>query len=215
MKTHRKMYNARYGGFLEAYFRNNLREYTICSIIFLIGILLGIVFFNNLSSSQNLEISTYISNSISNIKSINNFSSFELLREGIKNNIITTFSLWILGSTVIGMLLVYLILGFKGFCFGYSISAIIYTLGTGKGTLFALSTIFLKNIIAIPCIIALAVSGMKLYKSIMQDKRKENIKLEVVRHTLFSLFVLILLITSSIIEVYSSQTFLKIFIKYI
>ena len=76
-------------------------------------------------------------------------------------------------------------------------------------------TMFLKNIIAIPCTIALAVSGMRLYKSIMQDRRKENIKLEVLRHTIFSAFILLLLIASSFIEVYTSQALLNYCIKYL
>ena len=132
-----------------------------------------------------------------------------MLKESIGNNIMLVFLLWLMGSTVIGLLLVYLIVCFKGFCFGYTVSSIIYVLGTGKGILFFIITMFLKNIIAIPCTVALAVSGMKLYKSIMQDRRKENIKLEVVRHTVFSIFILILLIASSFIEVYVSQNLLK------
>ena len=61
----------------------------------------------------------------------------------------------------------------------------------------------------------LAVSGMKLHNSIMEDKRKENIKVEILRHTLLSLLVLILLILSSLIEVYISKNLLLFFIKYL
>ncbi|MDO5555094.1 MAG: stage II sporulation protein M [Clostridia bacterium] len=85
----------------------------------------------------------------------------------------------------------------------------------GKGLLFLFSTILLQNILFIPCVIALAVSGMKLHNSIMKDKRRENIKLEILRHTLFSLFILFLLICSSLIEVYVSKNVLLMFIKYI
>lgn len=209
MRTVSRRYSKRYGGVIASHIQNNLREYTIGSIIFLIGILLGIVFVNNLNEVQTFEISTYITESISTIKNAENINKFEILKESIGNNIILVILLWLMGSTVIGLLLVYLIVCFKGFCFGYTLSSIIYVLGTGKGILFFIITMFLKNIIAIPCTIALAVSGMKLYKSIMQDRRKENIKLEVVRHTIFSIFMLVLLIASSFIEVYISQSLLK------
>jgi len=209
MRTVNRRYSKKYSGIIASHVQNNIREYTIGSIIFLIGILLGIVFVNNLNEVQTFEISTYITDSISTIKEAKEINNFSLLKESIGNNIILVILLWLMGSTVIGLLLVYLIVCFKGFCFGYTLSSIIYVLGTGKGILFFILTMFLKNIIAIPCTIALAVSGMRLYKSIMQDRRKENVKLEVIRHTIFALFILILLVSSSIIEVYISQNLLK------
>lgn len=69
--------------------------------------------------------------------------------------------------------------------------------------------------IFIPCILALAVSGMRLHNSIMEDKRRENIKLEILRHTLFSLVITVALILSSLVEVYVSKNFLILLIKYI
>lgn len=209
MRNINRRYNKKYKGIIISHVQNNIREYTIGSIIFLIGILLGIFFVNNLNEVQTFEISTYITDSISTIKEVEKINQLAILKESIGNNIILVVLLWLMGSTVIGLLLVYLIVCFKGFCFGYTLSSIIYVLGTGKGILFFILTMFLKNIIAIPCTIALAVSGMRLYKSIMQDRRKENIKLEVVRHTIFSIFILILLVASSFIEVYVSQNLLK------
>jgi len=209
MRTVSRRYSKKYSGIIASHVQNNIREYTIGSIIFLIGILLGIVFLNNLNEVQSFEINTYITDSISSIKTAEGINEIAMLKESISNNIILVILLWLMGSTVIGLLLVYLIICFKGFCFGYTLSSIIYVLGTGKGILFLIVTMFLKNIIAIPCTIALAVSGMKLYKSIMQDRRKENIKLEVIRHTVFSIFMAILLIASSFIEVYVSQNLLK------
>jgi len=83
-----------------------------------------------------------------------------------------------------------------------------------KGLLFIGISLLLQNLIFIPAILALAVSGFKLYKSIVKDNRKENIKLEMVRHTIFSLVMLGLLVLASIIEIYISDNLLKILIKY-
>ena len=48
----------------------------------------------------------------------------------------------------------------------------------------------------------------------MADKRKENIKLEILRHTVFSLLILAGLIISSIIETYISKNIFMFLIKY-
>lgn len=215
MRNVNRRYNKRHSNIFISHIQNNLREYTIASIIFIIGILLGIVFVNNLNDAQGNEISTYITTSINTLKENSDINNITILKESAQTNIILVILLWLLGSTVIGLLLVYLIVAFKGFCFGYAISAIVYSLETGKAVILLISTMLLKNIIAIPCTIALAVSGMKLYKSIMQDRRKENIKLEVIRHTIFAIFILILLIASSFVEAYLSQGIFKYCLKYL
>ena len=97
---------------------------------------------------------------------------------------------------------------------GYTIATFISTIGFSKGLIFILSSILLQNLVFIPTILALGVSGFKLYKSIVKDKRKENIKLEIIRHTIFSTVMLILLISSSLIESFISTNILKLFIKY-
>lgn len=200
---------------IKTHIENNLREYAIASTIFIIGILFGVIFINNLNNTQNNEIGDYISTSIENLKESQDINQLLFIKETIKENLTFVTLLWLMGSTVIGLLLVYIIVAFKGFCLSYTISAIFHVLNNGKTIAMLVSTMLLKNIIVIPCTIALAVSGMKVYKSIMQDRRRENIKLEILRHTCFSIFILIVLILSSLIEVYLSQLILKCCVKYI
>lgn len=193
---------------------HNIREYTIACIIFLIGIVIGVIFINNLDETVKIEINDYINTVINNLKTNQNINTLLLLKNSISTNLLIVFLVWLMGSTVMGLLIVYFILCFRGFCLGYTVASIIATLGTGKGLLFVLSTMLIQNIIFIPCIISLVVSSMNLYNSIMKDRRKENIKLEILRHTVFSVFILILLILSSIIEVYVSEKLLIFFINY-
>lgn len=93
---------------------------------------------------------------------------------------------------------------YRGFTLGYSISCIVATLGAKNGGIFILSSMLLQNIIFIPVLFALSISGIRLYKSIMKDRGKENIKLEILRHTIFSAILSIMLIVASFIETYVS-----------
>lgn len=213
MKNLSRKYN-RSSSIIISHIQNNFREYLIASIIFVIGILLGIVFVNNLNTAQSNEITEYLTATVTNLKENEHQNILILLKSSIQNNILLVIVLWLMGSTVIGLLLVFFIVCFKGFCLGYTISSIIFVLGTGKGIILFIITMFLKNIIVIPGIICLTVSGMNVYKSIMKNRRKDNIKLEIIRHTLFATFILILLILSSFLEVYLSQAILKYCIKY-
>ena len=103
---------------------------------------------------------------------------------------------------------------YRGFCLGYTIATCISIMGIPKGLIFIFISILLQNIILIPAILALAVSGFKLYKSIVKDNRKENIKLEIARHTIFSIIMLLIMFVSSLIEIFISTNLLKSLIKY-
>ena len=123
MKRYKRKINRQYTGIINSHIQKNIREYTIGSIIFLIGILLGIAFINNLNDVQSNEITSYISNSVSILKQGNEIDKMDILKESIINNIFLVFLLWLIGSTVIGIFLVYIILCFKGFSFRlYNIS---------------------------------------------------------------------------------------------
>lgn len=215
LRSSRIRRNIRHSNVIVSHIESNLREYLVVSIIFIIGILIGIFFINNVSDSEYQETNSYINNFTASLKNQENISESTVLKNSLFNNLSIGILLWILSSTVIGVIIVYIIIAFKGFCFGFTISSIVLALGFKNGTIFILSSMLIQNIIVIPCILALGVSGTRLYKSIMKDREIENIKIELIRHTVFSIFIFILLIFSSILEAYISKNLLTYFIRYI
>ena len=193
---------------------NNLKQYLIVSVLFLVGIIIAVIFTNNDNNTENSKIGNNITTFIECLKTDYQIDKAKLLKELIINNIFTAFILWFMGCVVIGIPVMYALIVYKGFSLGYTISTIILALGTWKGIMFSLITLLLQNLLIIPCIFAISISGIKLYKVILKDKRRENIKVEIIRHTIFSLVILCFLILSSFIEVYVSDTLLGLCIKY-
>ena len=193
----------------------NIKIYTILLIIFMLGLIIGIVVVNNAQDAQKAEINDYINTFINDLKNGAKIDYFKLLKTSFGNNFFTVLILWFMSSTVIGIPIVYGEIGYKGFCLGYTISSVVATLGTGKGILFVITSMLLHNIIFIPCLLLLAVSGINLYKSIIRDRRKENIKIEIIRHTIFSLIILAVLMIASLIETYISSNLLISIVKYL
>lgn len=191
---------------------NNLKSYAIIVIIFTVGIFLGVLFINQ--TEQKEEITEYINTYIEHTKTIQNGDFFGELKDDIKGNILLVLLLWFSGTTIIGIPIVFGILLFRGFCLGYTIASCVYVLGKIKGLIFVLITIFLQNIIFIPAIIILGVSSIKLYTSIIKDRRKENIKLSILKHSIRTVFILIALILSSIIKIGISYKLIIELIKY-
>ena len=196
------------------FLKNNSKEYLLVIIIFIIGMFIGVMLVNNTSVENQQIIENYILNFIEKFKLIANLDKLNLLTTSIKDNIILAIALWIAGTTIIGMPIVFGIILFRGFCFGYTVAAVTFTLGLGKGIFFCILSLFLQNIFFILAILTIGVSSIKLYKSIIADRRRENIKIEIVRHTVISLLMLVVLIFSSFIENRISVNLLKFGIKY-
>lgn len=213
MREIRKRKKAGIKDFILRNIHDNLKSYLIVIILFIIGIVAGVIFINNTNETQGAEIQGYINNFISSLKQDYHIDKMELLKSSLWDNFILIISMWFIGSTVIGIPIVFGIVIFRGFCIGYAVSSAVAVLGAQKGIIFLLTTMFLQNIIFIPVIICMAVSCIRLYKSIMKDKRRENIKLEIIRHTLVSIMLFIVLVLATLIEVYISTNLLMLCIN--
>lgn len=198
---------------IKEHIRKNIKEYLSVCIVFLIGTIIGVMFINNVDEGQKTQITQYLGNFTQALSTDYKIDVGSLLKSSIISNLILAISLWFIGSTVIGIPIIYIIIGVRGFSLGYTISSIMITYTMGKGILFSICSLLLQNIILIPCIIALAVSGIKLYKSIIKDKRRENVKIQIVRHTIFSTFIAALMVVASFVEVYGSSNIVSLCIK--
>ena len=197
------------------YISNNLKEYILVSIIFIIGIFVGVMFINNSSDEQETIITSYISEFIEKFKTIENLDKSSLVVDSIKSNIGLAIIIWLAGTTIIGIPLVWGLILFRGFCLGYTISAISFVIGTGKSVLFCMLGLTLQNLLFIPALLTMGVSSIKLYKDIINDRRKENIKIGIIRHTIISCLMMVVLLIASVLECEISVELLKIGIKYI
>lgn len=191
---------------------NHAKAYFIVVIIFTVGLFLGVLFVNKTENKS--EIEKYINSYIDETKQIQNANYFDELQKDIRSKITLTFFLWFAGTTIIGIPIVLGIILFRGFCLGYTIASCIFALGKVKGLIFVIITVFLQNAIFIPALMILGVSSIKLYTSIIKDRRKENIKVSILKHSIVSIMVMIVLIVSTIVKIEISYRMIVNLIKY-
>ena len=191
---------------------NNAKSYFIVLIIFAVGVFLGVMFINQMQEKSKIE--QYINTYVDETKGLENGDYLSELQNDIFNNVGLVLALWFAGTTIIGIPIVLGIILVRGFCLGYTIASCVFALGRMKGIIFILITTLLQNIIFIPAIMILGVSSIKLYKSIIKDRRKENIKLSILKHSIVSIGIMLALILSSIIKIEISYRLIVNLIKY-
>ena len=191
---------------------NNAKSYFIVLIIFAVGVFLGVMFINQMQEKSKIE--QYINTYVDETKGLENGDYLSELQNDIFSNVGLVLALWFAGTTIIGIPIVLGIILVRGFCLGYTIASCVFVLGRMKGIIFILITILLQNIIFIPAIMILGVSSIKLYKSIIKDRRKENIKLSILKHSVVSVGIMLALILSSIIKIEISYRLIVNLIKY-
>ena len=151
---------------------NNKIVYLSLFVFYLFGVLFGALASNNLDSSYSKIIISYF-NGFLNAASSETFSIGQLLKESLIDNIKFVIIFWIIGLVVIGFPLYYALLGMKGFITGFS-SAIVIQILSFKGGLISILCFLPKEIIIIPCLIAIAVNGIKFSRVIFAGLIKQS-----------------------------------------
>ena len=185
----------------------------VITILFL-GVISGAIFSNIIDLNDKKLVLDKIQIFISNIdnQSINSIIAF-------KNSIITnlTYStiIWILGMTIIGIIINIFLLYLKGFIFGFTLSAFILTYSYKGIILSILYTLFGQLLNLIVIMILTIYSIMFTVNYIKQIRSKQNLNLPKFfkNYTLIFVITLIITLISSICEAFLFPTLIKIIIK--
>lgn len=100
---------------IKGHVENNLKEYLIFVLILLVGVFLGVFFVNNLDEIKSQEIDKFIHEGFEKLGNVESIDNFSLLKTSIINNTKIGVVLWLFGTTVIGLPIVFGIVFYKGF----------------------------------------------------------------------------------------------------
>lgn len=185
--------------------------YLIFISIILISLFLGFFFYFIISDSNKelvINIQKDFFGNLDNVKYINSFIS------SFFSNFIYIFLIFILGLSVIGILFILLILLFKSFVIGFSISSIIGTFGF-KGMILSFIYIFPHQILFLIILLLMSYYGcsfsIKLFRNIF---KKSVVNFRKLKEKYLYIFFICLgsSLVCSLYEVFVMPNILKIFI---
>ena len=105
---------------------------------------------------------------------------------------------WIVGISVVGAPLLVLLCFYKGFATAFVISSFLLKFGFVKGNIYIFEKLFLYYLFLIFTVVLLTASSVKVMINVL--KYKKDIRLELVRHSIFTIFGLVFITISSLIE---------------
>lgn len=100
--------------FIYNYIIKNKKVFIILSFLFIIGITLGVIRINLASKEKIQNITEYVESLVENIKK-NNTINYSKLINSIKQNIKNIGILGLLGCTIVGSSLIYIVIVYQGF----------------------------------------------------------------------------------------------------
>jgi len=192
---------------------NKKINYTILGVL-LIGIISGSIFLTVLNETDKMAVTTQIQTFFQNINS-STIDSGLALKNSIITNTVYVALIFILGISVIGILINIFLVYLKGFLVGFSVSAIISIYGF-KGILAAFIYVFPHQILNAFAIIILAIYSVmftsKMIKFILSEKNN-NMKHVLKKYTIIFGITLSISLISSVSEAYILPAFMKLIIK--
>lgn len=188
---------------------------TFVLFIILLGIISGAIFLVVLKEVDRSLVIEKI-NTFFNSINTNNISNTKAATDAFIENLIFIVIIWVLGMSIIGIVINIFLIYLKSFMIGFSISAFFLTFKY-KGLLAAFIYVFPTSIINILVYLLLGVYSIiftiNLWKIIFIKDRELNMKRFIKKYFLVFAIYLILIIISSLTEGFLVPSLLKLVIK--
>ncbi len=180
-------------------------------VTFLIGIVFGIIFLFFISEVDKLIIKSEIEEYLSLVSSSSN--TLNSILNSFKNNLLYLTIIWVSSITIIFTPIIFFVIFYKGFLTGFLMSSFIMIFGI-KGFIYSLIFTFPHEIINIVVFILFSIIMVSIsYKIMRSIYNNDTINLRIFCKKVFILYIsfLVVLLLSSILEIYLNHFILGIF----
>lgn len=199
---------------------NHVKEhatiYIFMIILFLTGVIFGAIIVNSMNWAQKEDLFFYLERFFGEIADKEQIENTEILKSSFFYHTKYLFLLFILGLSVIGLPIVWILLFLKGLVVGFSVGFIVNQIGM-KGLLLASLSIAPQNIIIIPIyIIAGSLSmifSLTLLGKLFSRKVSQPVLRPFGKYVMFFTLLLAASVVASVLEAYVANEAMEAIIK--
>lgn len=186
---------------VKEYFRERIFLFILVFILFLMGVIFGVLATGALDPAQSNNLLSYLNQGLHGEIFISNRV---YMRQTIAANIKTVFFLFFMGISVIGLPLALLLIFTRGFTIGYSVSFLLRTMGF-KGLVLTLTGVAPHNLLIIPSIFLMVIAIIDIAAALTKIRftnKQVAIGEELIKCAVLTLVVLSMMIFAGFIQGY-------------
>jgi stage II sporulation protein M len=191
--------------------RDNVHLYWFVGVLFIVGAVFGALLVRALTFEQQQDLAQTLGLYLKTVGDPTHLHSAETFREGFLFYTKWLLLIWLLGLSVIGLPLVFVLDFLKGVLIGFTVGVLVHELAW-KGLLFFLATVAPQNALAVPAIMIASVSASRFAYFVVRERlfrRKGRLLPPFLAHTAVAAFMLVMVGLASLYEAYVSPLILE------
>ncbi len=196
--------------------KENITIYIFMVILFLTGIIFGAITVNSMSFIQKQDLFFHLDRYFNQVNGEEAIASKDILKRSFFFHLKYLFLLFILGLTIIGLPIVWVLVFVKGLVIGFSVGFIVNQLGS-KGLLLASLSIAPQNILIIPIYLVAGslamIFSLALLHKLFGRSVSHSLGRPFVQYTVVFLFLIVCAFGGSVIETFLANEAFKAILK--
>ncbi|ADU30046.1 stage II sporulation protein M [Evansella cellulosilytica] len=199
------------------FIEENKSIYMFTVVLLFMGVVFGAIIVNSLSFNQKNDLYAYLTLFFGQVDQGEFASSTEMFAQTFSHYIKYLGLMWLLGLTVIGLPINYILLFIKGIVVGFTVGFLVNQMGF-DGFLLAFVSVLPQNILLIPIYVTVAtvatVFSIRIWRQISR-RGYEPIFQYFVQYAIFFVFICILIAIVSFYEAYASPPIIRTVLSWI
>jgi stage II sporulation protein M len=186
---------------IQDYFRERIFLFALILILFLMGIIFGVLAAGVLEKDQQRELIRYVTQGLHGETF---FQSSIYTRQTVIANLQTVFFLFFMGISVIGVPLALLLIFTRGFILGFSGGFLFQAMGL-KGVVLSITGILPHNLLVIPALFLMVMAIIDCAAALTKirfTKRQISIGEELIKCAVITLIVIVMMVAGGVVQGY-------------
>lgn len=198
--------------------QNHMNIFVFIFVLFIMGMVFGAVIVNSMNFVQKQDLFFYLKQFFEQSILMDGTSKGNLWKDSMLYHVKYMLLLFLLGISVIGMPIITVLLFIKGLVIGFSVGFLVNQMGW-FGLLISAASIAPQNLLIIPVYLVAGslalIFSLTLCKQLFIRRVHQPILQGLIRYSLFFSVLLLILMVSSVIEVFISNVILEYVLKWI